>query len=161
LSGVLFGWPVATASARERSNRVREGEDRPMVGREIGLSQFMELAQDAFDQFLGSRQFAQMTADGKMPNIVLGVPENNTDRWDLDVRQIFTMVNDQLTNTGALAIYEAVTPEAEYILSSEFYNSEVPGGSHGSEYSYRFRLTLTSVSGRAMGGWSAYITYVQ
>lgn len=161
LSG-LVGLPLLTNAAHaQRSNRVREGVDRPMVGRNIGMSQFMQLARDVTNQFLSSRQFSEMTGGGRLPRVAVNV-RNDSDNWVIVVDEIFTMVQDELTNSGALRIYEVVGPDVEYILAGIFSNTTVPGD-RGSEYAYRFRLTLTNVAagGTSEGGWSSHLTYVQ
>ncbi len=140
------------------AQRTRGDTDIPVV-RNIGMPEYVDMANEVADQLLQSQRIQEIATRAEAAKVVLGVPLNNSARWDVRVADIFDTVRNRLVSEGRMRVFSTGATDVEYILTSEFTTTRTAGRRNENVITYT--LTLTTIEGEFIGAYSSHRAFVQ
>jgi|CXWL01.1.fsa_nt_gi hypothetical protein len=140
------------------AQRTRGDTEIPVV-RNIGMPEYIDMANEVAAQLLQSQRIQEITARAEAAKLVLGIPQNNSARWDVQAEDIFDTVRNRLVSEGRMRVFSTGATDVEYIVTSEFTSTRTVG--RRNENVLTFTLTLTTIEGEFIGSYSSHRAFVQ
>ncbi len=149
---------IAITAPPASAQRTRGDSEIPVV-RNIGMPEYIDMANEVSDQLLASQRIQAIAQRSEAAKIVLGIPNNNSARWDVQVQDIFDTVRNRLVSEGRMRVFSTGATDVEFILTSEFTSTRTAGRRNENVLTYT--LTLTTIEGEFIGAYSSHRAFVQ